>query len=193
MESVDGVAADEEDAAVAGGGGGAGSAGVPALQWPGARVVGRVSFPAVCDAAAARGGLSDAGSIEVRAVWSSGADPGRWPGAEGVRACGVPGPVRAASMSAAKTWAVSRAATRASRERSARSVKPGWWVFSHGPADLGCWGQVTAVTHTSTGGGRVRMTLTDHGTGRVHEVDARPTDRAWCCTAAEARRAGLDT
>jgi hypothetical protein len=154
-----------------------------------------VPFPAVRDAAAARGGLSNAGSIEVRPVWSSGADPGRWPGIEGVRTCRVPGPVRAAPVSRDKatTWAVSRAATRASRERPARSVKLGWWVFSHGPADLGSWGQVTAVTHTSTGGGRVRMTLTDHGTGRVHEVDARPTDRAWCCTAAEARRAGLDT
>jgi hypothetical protein len=58
-----------------------------------------VSFPAVRDAAAARGGLSDAGSIEVRPVWSSGAGPGRWPGAEGVRTRRVPGTMRAASVS----------------------------------------------------------------------------------------------
>jgi hypothetical protein len=93
-------------------------------------------------------------------------------------------------MSAATKWAASRAATRISRERPARSVKPGWWVFSHGPADLGSWGQVTAATNT---GDRVVLKVTEHGTGRIHEVDARPTDRAWCCTAAEARRAGLNT
>jgi hypothetical protein len=85
------------------------------------------------------------------------------------------------------------AASKLSRERRLDRVRPGWWVFSYGPTDLGSFGKATAVTtFTDPANGRalVRLTITDPH-GRRVEVENAAGHPAWCLTAADARRAGL--
>jgi len=90
--------------------------------------------------------------------------------------------------------AVRRRAAQVCRERRVQDVRPGWWVFSHGPRDLGSWSVVTgtSVAFGADGLVLVRLAVTELD-GRRHEVDARFGASAWCCTAAEAKRAGLSS
>lgn len=91
--------------------------------------------------------------------------------------------------------AVERTAAEVAKERRLSQVRPGWWVFSYGQRDpLGGWGQVTAATRyrdPDTRRSLVRLTVRAHGTGRSQEIEQVPGYPTWCCTAAEARRAGL--
>jgi hypothetical protein len=101
---------------------------------------------------------------------------------------------RTATTGAATRRAVERAAARLAKERRIQQVRPGWWVFSYGPLDLGSWGKVTAAlqfTDPTTGRPSTRLTVVDSATGRQHEVQHVNGFPAWCCTPAEARRAGL--
>lgn len=98
-------------------------------------------------------------------------------------------------MSAHKQRAVERAAAAAAKERRVSQIRPGWWVFSHGTRDpLGGWGEVTATTRyrdPDTRRPAVLLTVRDRATSRRHEIEQVPSYPAWCCTPAEARRAGL--
>jgi hypothetical protein len=89
--------------------------------------------------------------------------------------------------------AAERGAARLAKERRLRQVRPGWWVFSYGPTDLGSWGKVTATAETTdptTGQKLTHLTLTDRA-GRRVEIEQASSYPVWCCTPAEARRAGL--
>jgi hypothetical protein len=83
---------------------------------------------------------------------------------------------------------VEAAADRAGRQRPLRSVVPGWWVYSYGPAGGG-WGQVTTVVRAEDQ--QVRLVLVEYGTGRRAEVVQDPSYPAHCLTATQARRVGL--
>lgn len=88
---------------------------------------------------------------------------------------------------------VEKAAARRSRKRRLRQVRPGWWVYSYGAADLGSWAQVRAVTvfiDPRSGREMVRLALTDAGGAGV-ETENVPGYPTWSLTAAEARRCGL--
>ena len=89
---------------------------------------------------------------------------------------------------------VARQAAAVARERRLQQVRPGWWVFSLGPRDLGSWGRVTANVQfldPATRRMRNRLTVTDPASGQRHEIEHASGYPAWCCTPAEARRAGL--
>ena len=89
--------------------------------------------------------------------------------------------------------AAERAATKLAKERRIQQIRPGWWVYSYRPHDLGTWGKVTAThqfTDPATGKPTTWLTVTDPE-GRRHEVQEVNGYPAWCCTPAEARRAGL--
>lgn len=92
-----------------------------------------------------------------------------------------------------KAAAVEKAASRRSRKRRLRQIRPGWWVYSYGAADLGSWGQVSAVTafvEPRSGREMVRLAITDP-TGAGVETENVPGYPTWSLTAAEARRCGL--
>lgn len=85
------------------------------------------------------------------------------------------------------------AGMKAARERRLAQVRPGWWVFSYGPTDLGSLGEVTATTtftDPATNRAMVRLAIADPDGRRVEieNVGGYPT---WCVTSAEARRVGL--
>jgi hypothetical protein len=98
-------------------------------------------------------------------------------------------------MTAPAPKATERVAAKLAKERRLHQVRPGWWVFSYGPRDLlGSWGEVTATTQfvdPGTGRPHTRLTVVDRTTGRRHEIEQVSGYPAWCCTPAEARRAGL--
>jgi hypothetical protein len=86
-----------------------------------------------------------------------------------------------------------RKATGLSKERRIQQVRPGWWVFSYGPRG-GSWGKVTATLQflePTTGRPSTRLTVADPATGSGQEIEQVNGYPAWCCTPAEARRAGL--
>ena len=96
-------------------------------------------------------------------------------------------------MSTRERSIAQNAAMKASRERRLAQVRPGWWVFSYGPTDLGSFEKVTATTtFTDPAANRatVRLTVIDPAGRRVEieNVGGHPT---WCVTTAEARRTGL--
>lgn len=82
---------------------------------------------------------------------------------------------------------VERAAATASRERPARAVRPGWWVFSYGSAG-GEWAQVIAIGLLSKGWVRFELRHLD---GRRGLVEASPSHPTSCLTASTARRVGI--
>lgn len=85
------------------------------------------------------------------------------------------------------------AATKLSRERRLSGVRPGWWVFSYGPTDLGSFGKVTATTtytDPATSRAMVRLTITDPAGCRI-EIENAAGYPTWCVTTADAKRAGL--
>ncbi|OLM12108.1 hypothetical protein Ae717Ps2_0371 [Pseudonocardia sp. Ae717_Ps2] len=85
---------------------------------------------------------------------------------------------------------VERAAAKASRERRARTVRPGWWVYS--PAFVGwSWRQVTKVSlfgdHERL---QVRLDLVDLA-GKTSYVKTSANAPAWCVSPSVAERVGL--
>lgn len=96
-------------------------------------------------------------------------------------------------MSTRKRSIAQHAAIKATRERRLTQVRPGWWVFSYGPTDLGSLGEVTATTtftDPATNRAMVRLTIADPD-GRRVEIENVGDYPTWCVTTAEARRAGL--
>jgi hypothetical protein len=92
---------------------------------------------------------------------------------------------------------VQHAVRKAARERRIEQVRPGWWVFSHdlGGFGMGVWDEVTSTASTLDRATRrtvVTVTVRSSRTGRPAVIEAPSGVGAWCCTRAEARRAGLD-
>ena len=80
------------------------------------------------------------------------------------------------------------------KERPVQKVRPGWWVYTHGPTDLGAWGEVQAnlqFVEAGTKRAKTRLSVANPDTGRIDVVEIYNNHPAWCCTAAQARKAGL--
>ncbi|OLM29139.1 MULTISPECIES: hypothetical protein [unclassified Pseudonocardia] len=90
-------------------------------------------------------------------------------------------------MSARLAAGVERAAAKAAQERPVRLVRPGWWVYSYGPAG-GAWAEVLGIEWRPQGRVRVKLRHLDGGAGVVETERSAPMSYL---TGATARRVGI--